>query len=328
MKLNKLALQRLIDKSKQIAILSPDDPDMDSVSSNLALAETFKSMGKRVKLWAAAPMPYDLEWLLGKWRYQLAKEMPAAYHPDLAVITDSGSMGQLSQLTKDRQWLVNETATLVVDHHAVRDDFKHTLAVIDASAAATGELLYDLYKAMGWAITPRIARLMLTGIISDTGGFRNLNTTSRLLRTAANLIDLEADLYGLRTEAQQAVAFTPAKFRTLIELAKDIRFDGPIVYGLIPYRKIAKYGPNAGFTHALGDQIRYLKGIEVSFILVEREDKSLRLSMRSEPTFNVSKIAAVFGGGGHKVAAGAAIKGMDLETAAKEVLKRVKLSRR
>ncbi len=318
--------KQLIADAKHIVIASPDNPDIDSVSSNLALAVTFKAMGKKVDLVAAEDLPESLSWMLQDETYLTLEQLPNVKkaNPSLVVVTDFGSLVQLKLLLADNNWLIKDQPTLIFDHHAFRDDFAATANVIEPKAAATGELLYDVYMALGWEITPRLANLMMAGLIADTGSFQHTNTGARQFEVASKLARLGAKTYPLNQSMTKAHAFSPDQFQTLAKLLRNVHFDGAVVYGLIPYEAIKAYGPNAGFKDKLGEQIRYLKGVKASFVLAENPDGSLRLSMRSQPEVDVSKVGRQFNGGGHKVAAGGTITGLSLEEAAKAVLAKIK----
>lgn len=281
-------------------------------------------MGKKVDLLVCEPIGDSEAWLLDDEKYLTKADIPRLNRSDygLTIITDAGSTVQLSKLLAGDEWMINDIPTLIFDHHALRNDkFIPTAGVIDPNAAATGELLYHVYGAMSWNISPRIASLMLAGILSDTASFQNLNTSPAVLRTAADLIDLGADIYKLNRSHQQSVAFEPAKLKILGELMSATKTVGSISYGLIPYKITSHLGPHPGLTNALMSQIRGLKGAVATFVLAEKEDSSLRLSLRCQPGIDVAKVAAQFGGGGHVVAAGAAISGKTLDQAAAEVLK-------
>lgn len=314
---------KLINQSREIAILSPDSPDSDSVSSNLALIYTLTALGKKVFWLSAEKLPPMFDWMVKDRPYLLPPDFGQIKGLDLVIITDAGSLKQFDKLTTGNSWLL-DAKTLIIDHHATRDDFEPTVGIIEPEAAATGELLYDLYQKVGWEIAPEIADLMMEGILADTNSFQNLNVDKKVLEVSSKLVAKGANIYNLQQAHIQATAFNEPAFKTLATLMQETVFDGEIVYGLIPYKSVADFGDDFEFTVTLGERIRYLKGVKVSFVLAEKEDGSLRLSIRSQPGIDVSRVAASFGGGGHKVAAGAKISGKDLSEAAKLVVAEIK----
>lgn len=313
--------KNLITHSGHILIASPDSPDGDSVSSNLALALALAALGKKVTLAASDPIPHELSWMLEKdEEFLLPEDLNAiSRKPDLVIITDIGGISQISKLTRRVPWIL-DLPTLLIDHHANRDDYKTTASIIDPEAAATGELLLEIFPKLGLEITPRIAGLMYEGIAADTASFTNLNTDWQVLAAASKLAKLGAEPYHLHQGFVAATAMDTARFSILAKLMSKVVFRGPIAYGLIKFDDVSELGPNPGMSSLLNAMIRNLKGVKVSFVLGEKEDKTLRLSMRSHPGIDVAKVCGVFGGGGHTVAAGALVKDHTLEEAANIVV--------
>lgn len=305
------AAKKLLDQARAIVILAPDSQDGDSISSNLALLRTFEGLGKTVYWLASEGRDKSYDFLPGNDRCLIPAMIDdKKTEVDLTVITDAGSLGMFERALEGRQWLIREKPVILIDHHRIRDDMGVTVEII-ADLGATGELLYHVYSDMGWTITPEIAQLLMLGIYNDTQLFTNLNTNEAILRVAADLAALGAEP-GLLAEQYQIVENpTPEGFTVLHRMLNGVRFDGPVAYCVVPYELVRAAPSGTSIRHYIGNRLRYVKGTVISFVLVEKDNNLLQLSLRCHHGYDVASIAQQFGGGGHTVAAGAIIKNYD-----------------
>lgn len=318
--------KRLIDQASTIVILAPDSQDGDSVSTNIALKLTLEAQGKTV-IWIG-DNGHDSN-------YDFIAENQDCQTPDvvddqknsidLVIMTDAGAIAMFDRALEGRKWLVHEKSTVIFDHHVERDDFACTASVISHQAAATGELMYYVFQTWKWQITPAIARLLMVGIFSDTNHFQNLNTDEAVLQVAAELTKLGAEPGKLSEEMATSFAPDPVGFKLIHEILAGAVFDEGVAYALVPYAQYKQAPTGTSIRHDVGNAIRYIQGVRVSFVIIEKDGGEMYLSMRCHDGFDVARITAEFGGGGHKVAAGANLSKFDsLATASAAVLKLAK----
>jgi phosphoesterase RecJ-like protein len=182
------------------------------------------------------------------------------------------------------------------------------LNLIEPEAAATSSVLTHYMRDWGLSITAPVAANLLTGLVTDTLGFRTSNTTPEVLRQAAELFELGADLSSLYFHSLIRRTFPAAKYWGA-GLSRLERANGIVWTTLtLADRKVAGYSGNDD-----ADLISVISAIddeEVALIFIEQNKNNTKVSWRAlKPNIDVSRIATQFGGGGHKAAAGAEISG-------------------
>jgi phosphoesterase RecJ-like protein len=219
---------------------------------------------------------------------------------DAAIILDC------SDLVRTGGVLGSRKPDLNIDHHITNLEFAE-LNVIHPETEATCAILAEKLEDWGLTISPQIARALLTGLVSDTIGFRTSNVTAHTLRLAARLMDHGANLAELYNRALIRRSFEAVLYwgQCLVRLKREDR----ITWGTLTLqdREISHYSGNDD-----ADLINVLSAIDetdMAVIFVEQRDNKVKVSWRAQPGFDVSKIALSFGGGGHPAAAGAEIQG-------------------
>jgi phosphoesterase RecJ-like protein len=196
---------------------------------------------------------------------------------------------------------------IVIDHHATTEGFGR-LNLVDPEAVATASVLARYMSTWGLIITTPVAANLLTGLVTDTLGFRTSNTTPEVLRQAADLLEIGADMSMLYYRSLVRRTFPAAKYWGA-GLSRLERFDGIIWTELtVADRKSSGYTGNDD-----ADLISVISSIDdadVAIILTEQNKSKTKVSWRGlKPDVDVSRIASQFGGGGHKAASGAEISG-------------------
>jgi phosphoesterase RecJ-like protein len=193
-----------------------------------------------------------------------------------------------------------------IDHHVTNINFAR-LNLVDVSAVATAEILAVSLPTWGLPVDQPVAAALLTGIITDSLGFRTTNMTPKALRVAADLMDVGVDLSKLHNQALAQRSFEAVRFWGA-GLERIQRDDGLVWTTLTTDdRKSVGYGGRDD-----ADLINVLSSIQdarIALIFVEQQNGSVKVSWRGQQGVDVSKIALRFGGGGHPAAAGAEIQG-------------------
>lgn len=291
------AIQARLRAAGRVLIVSHVRPDGDAVGSLLALGLALQNAGKEVQMVLADGVPASLRHLPGS--EQVRRKADGEF--DLVIAVDC------SDLPRAGDSLAGRKPDLVLDHHATSDGFG-TLNLIEPEAAATASMLTRYLPRWGFPLTVPIAANLLTGLLTDTLGFRTPNVTPEVLRQAADLLELGADLSGLYHAALVRRTFSGARYWGA-GLSSLERADG-IVWAALTRadRESAGYTGNDD-----ADLINVLSAIdeaEVAILFVEQNSEKTKVSWRSlKPEIDVSAVALQFGGGGHKAAAGAEIRG-------------------
>ena len=286
---------KLIADSSDIVVISHERPDGDAVGSLLALTLALKEKGKKV--W-----PVLDEGLPKKWQFlpgaDLVKaELPSGEH--LIVTVDAADLHRLGALDIRR-------VDVNIDHHPSNTQFG-TINLVEPTSAATTVVLHRLFPGLDLPINVEIASNLLTGLITDTLGFRTSSVGPETLRTAAELIESGADLSWLYRKAMFGRSYEAAHYWAHGLSRMDMR-DGVVWSSLlVADRTQAKY-PGTDDADLI-DVLTTIEGPRVAVLFIEQSDGNVKISWRALPGVNVSRIATSFGGGGHELAAGAMIEG-------------------
>ncbi|HEV8468694.1 MAG TPA: DHH family phosphoesterase, partial [Candidatus Limnocylindria bacterium] len=178
---------RLLRDARRVAIVSHRDPDPDTIGAGLALGLGLEGLGKKVSWHCADPIPESVRFLRGSERY---RQEPPPGDVDLVVTVDFGSLERAKFALPSGPRLLN------IDHHASNDKFG-SANLVDATSAATAELVSRVIDALGIAWTPDMATAALVGIMTDTGSFQFPSTDARALERAARLREAGADLQAI-----------------------------------------------------------------------------------------------------------------------------------
>jgi phosphoesterase RecJ-like protein len=283
--------------AQRISVVSHIRPDGDAVGSLLGLGLGLRAAGKQVQMVLSDGVPANFRHLTGS--QQITNRFGAG--SDLVVVLDC------SDLTRVGNALSADTVPDVnIDHHITNLNFAK-LNLVDTSAVATAEILAEALPVWGLPLEQPAADALLTGIVTDTLGFRTSNMTPKAMRVSACLMDTGADLPRLYTQALALRSYEAVRFwgAGLQQIQRD---DGLVWTTLtIEDRKSAGYGGRDD-----ADLINVLSTIQdakIALIFVEQQNGSVKVSWRGQPGIDVSVIALRFGGGGHAAAAGAEIQG-------------------
>jgi phosphoesterase RecJ-like protein len=220
---------------------------------------------------------------------------------DLVITLDCSDRNRLGDALS-----ADITPDVNIDHHVTNLKFAR-LNLVDVKATATAEILAQALTVWGLPMDQPAAEALLTGIITDTLGFRTSNMTPRALRVAADLMEVGVDLSRLYALALAQRSFEAVRFWGAG--LERIQRDGGLVWTTLTMddRKSVGYGGRDD-----ADLINVLSSIcdaRIALIFVEQQNDSVKVSWRGQPGVDVSEVALRFGGGGHPAAAGAEIKG-------------------
>ncbi len=310
------AICRLLSENDNFAVYTHENPDADTVGSCFALVRALRLAGKHVYPVCCDKIPVSLMFLTGGERDFSEDRLPADMKNIFRISVDVASPSQLG-IYKDRA----KEMRLVLDHHKTHESYA-PVRIVDPQAAACAEIVYRIVNRMlAGRIPEDIASLLYAALAADTGGFRYANTTPFTHKIAAKLIEhgvnhasICRDLFECKTKsALAAEAFAMANVQY---------FCG----GKISYIRMTEQDKRAGRfdeedTYDVINAIRRADGVKVAVFARERADGTYKISTRSSCDVDVSKICAIFGGGGHFGAAGCVVPAAEADDAVKRIIK-------
>jgi phosphoesterase RecJ-like protein len=298
----------LVKRADRILIISHTRPDGDAVGSLIGLGLIFEELGKEVNLVLADGVPKVFHHLPS---YDRVFRQAAGVY-DLIVVVDCSDIDRIGNVLDDYG-----EPDVNIDHHPTNTRFAG-LNLVQDDAVATAEIIYDLAVTLSLPLNQSIAEVLLTGLLTDSLGFRTSNTSPKALRIAAEFQELGADLPFLYRKAMVEKSLEAVKYWGL-GLSK-INLEDRLVWTSLSLEDRKKADYTGRDDADLINLLASIKETDISLVFVEQTNGTVKVSWRARPGFDVSKTALEFGGGGHKPAAGAEIKGA-LERVQEEVIK-------
>lgn len=277
-------------------IVSHVRPDADAVGSLLGLGLALKNAGKAIQV-VLEDGRHNFEYLPGS---ELISRSPAGDF-DMIIVVDCSDPTRVGDVLSEYA-----KPTLVVDHHKTNLQFGE-FNIVESNQVATAAILFDHMPDWGLSFTPDVATCLLSGIVGDTIGFRTSNVDSAVLRKAAALMDLGADLAAIYNEELVMKSFKAVRYwgSGLSRLEKD----NGLVWTSLTIADKQEIGYPGNDDADLVNVLSSVKQAEIALIFVEQPHNKVKVSWRARPGLDVSEIAFKFGGGGHAAAAGADIEG-------------------
>jgi phosphoesterase RecJ-like protein len=305
------AFDSLVQRAERILIISHTRPDGDAVGSLIGLGLIFEELGKEVNLVLEDGVPKVFHHLPSY--DKVFREAAGVY--DLIVVVDCSDIDRIGNVLDEYG-----EPDVNIDHHPTNTRFAR-VNLVQEDAVATAEMIYDLAEELSLPLNKAIAEALLTGLITDSLGFRTSNTSPKSLRIAADLQELGANLPDLHRKALGEKSLEAVKYwgQGLSKINQEDR----LVWTSLSLddRKQADY---TGRDDAdLINVLSMIRDADISLVFVEQTNGTVKVSWRARPGFDVSQIAIQFGGGGHIPASGAEIEGK-LEKVQEEVLQATK----
>ncbi len=296
-----------------VAVLAHVNPEGDAIGSTLAATLALRAAGKRTGAFNADPVPPDLGHLPGVG--ELRRELPRDHAYACYLVLDTADLPRTGGLLDGRP---REAVVLNVDHHSGNTRFGD-VNWVEPNASSVGEMVYRLLREMALPILPDAAANLYAAILTDTGGFRYGNTTAESLRVAADLVEAgaapEVIAQGLTSNRQLG------EWRLLAEVLGGLTVVAGGRVAWIEITAAARQRASVGLD-VTEDFIQYprnLAGVRIAVAVKEISADEVRVSFRSHGMADVARLAGVFGGGGHRNAAGCTVRA-GLAAAKAEVL--------
>ena len=291
-----------IKKAQTIAVLTHESPDGDAISSSLAVMHSIKQLGKEVDV-IIPEFSKDFNFLPGADKI-ITEGKNEPY--ELAISVDCTD---LKRMAGGKEYYETAKTTIQIDHHSVNGMFAD-YNYVDPAAPSCCQVLIAMFEYYGVEITKDIATCILTGIITDTGGFQWGGVTPETFEFAAELIRKGAKIKDICRIALRKKSKAHCELEKLIYNRMEYYEDGKIALAYLTLEDYENVKAEMGDDEGLVEMLRDIEGVEVAVLLKEKEGANgFKASLRSHETVNVSDICLLLGGGGHRGAAGCFIPG-------------------
>lgn len=305
-----------INKAETILILSHENPDGDAIGSSVGLCLALLNMGKKAEV-LMNEYPANFSFLPG---IENIKEEASFEKYDMAIVVDCPDINRVYK--EYRTYFEKAKVTAEFDHHSKNSMFAD-YNIVNHVSPACAEILVSSFEYLNIEITRDIATNLLTGIITDTGGFKNSGITEETFEFAGWALSKGVNLPVIYREAMMVTTKTKFEAEKLTMQRLEFYEDGKVAFTYMTKEDDEKIGIEPGDHDGIVEIGRNIKGVEVSIFLYEKEDGSFKVSLRSNDYVDVADVCMMFGGGGHIKAAGCTIE-MKLEDAKKAILAEVK----
>lgn len=293
-------------------------PDGDALGSLLGLADGLQQLGKTVQAAIASSIPprYDF---LDPERRVVPFQLPGDEYKkaEVVVVLDTGTWNQLGDFGTLLK--AHPGPRVVIDHHLTQDDLGAT-RYVDTKAEATGRLVHDALTALGTKIAPATAERLFTALAMDTGWYRHQNTSAATLILAADLVAAGANptrIYELLFEQD---SLSRLRLTGVVLSRMQVLHNGRIAITEVHRGDYDATGAVPQDSEDLINYTRSIAGVEVGLFLLEQPRGGVKISFRSRNAVDVAKLAETFGGGGHRLAAGAIVNDQPLDIVRGRVL--------
>lgn len=310
-----------VKRNKSFLVTAHTRLEGDALGSELAFSRLVKRLGKEAVVVNDDSVPYGYEFMPDVQSIKKFSPNMRNVKFDCFTALDCSDMKRCGNVSK----LISAEKTILnIDHHIDNDRFGH-VNWVDSRVSSCSELIYKLYKRLRVPLDKDTATLLYVGILTDTGSFRYTNTTWFTHAIAAELLRYGIDVARVYRSVNENIPFSDMKL--LSSILPHLQRDAS---GRIAWFKIKRtYLENRRIYCDLSEQLlsfaRSVKGVEIALLFKEnlKTNNEIRVNFRSRGGADVNKIAAFFGGGGHKTASGATILG-ELDTVTRNVLRKVR----
>ncbi|MDD3481148.1 MAG: DHH family phosphoesterase [Patescibacteria group bacterium] len=304
MKVNYTEAIKEIEKAKKIGIMTHVRGDGDAFGSLLGLKNILEELDKKVIIFSNEKPGKHLEFIMEMVTYEPASQ----YEPiDLLIVTDVSTLSRLTCPEVFREAKKNGTRVMDIDHHAEGDIYGSIDVLIkDENISSAAELVFWLSEALSMRLDRTTAELLLIGIETDTNFLQNSNTVNKTtFKAKAELLKSGARIESLVRKLSQSTTIDDLKFRGIVLGRAKLNHKYQTLTTYITREDHKEYGLEVGISSAIASLLDQTRDAGVVVVIEERDEKTLKVSLRSNNSnVNVAELASFFGGGGHVKAAG------------------------
>lgn len=297
---DKASLLKTIKAADRIVLASHTHPDGDAIGSVLALGLGLNSLGKDIRFYNRDSVPYNFKFLPSA---EKVSQDLFDTQADLTILLDCAEPHRIGEAFPKIGWGKN---VAVIDHHKTYDPDFADVYFRDVAAAATGELVYEVLLDLGAVISLDVAKCIYCTLVTDTGSFRYSNTKKRTFEIAGDLIEIGVDPWEITSHVYESQPVERIRLLSKVLQTLEISDCGRIAFLVVQTDDLD--GEDESLIDGFINYARSINGVQVATQLLGA-NAEWRISFRSKGMIDVSEIAQVFGGGGHRNAAGCTIVG-------------------
>lgn len=302
-------LADLVRPGARVCLTTHVNPDGDGVGSAVALALLFRANGVQAFVTNPTPTPARFQFLFRDHpdldrTAEAVREIRRADAVVVLDISDLSRLGMLAQTVRDLG-----VPVACIDHHVSPGTLPAGPRYLDSTAAATGELVFEIAIANEWEVSREVARAAYVAILTDTGGFRFSNTHPRTLRIAAELLDRGIDPEAIYLDVYAGAPV--GRVRLLAEALQTLVVEPEVglAWLTVPPGALERHGVGTDDLDGVVEHARSVAGIRMALLFREIGQGRIKVSLRSVGAVDVARFAREFGGGGHTKAAGLSMPG-------------------
>ncbi|MFA4854471.1 MAG: bifunctional oligoribonuclease/PAP phosphatase NrnA [Candidatus Omnitrophota bacterium] len=312
-----------VKKYNNFLITVHTSPEGDALGSQLAFYNLIKKLGKEGTIINEDALPYGYDFLPGNKLIRRLGKSSKYIDFDCFVVLDCADLKRTGEVYKLN---TGNKPVLNIDHHVSNRIFGD-VNWVEPGASSCSEMIYKLYKQLRLPIDKDTALVLYTGMMTDTGSFRYSNTSSFTHKAASELLESGLDVAQVYRNTYENIPLSDVKL--LLEILPEIKFyyRGKIARFKIKKKLLKSGKPCVDIADLVLSFGRAIKGVEVVVLFKENlgENNEVRINLRSQGQVDVNKVASLFGGGGHKTAAGCTLHG-DIDQISKKVLNKIRES--
>lgn len=298
--------KNFIDSHENFIIAGHKEPDGDCISSCLGISYILRHFGKEYRLVNAGPFKRSE---IKKFRSLFSSDIPFMSNTDRKncglIITDCSELSRLGDIEGD----FSNLDTFIIDHHLTSCS-SGTNAIIDSTAPAASCIVQQLYEKLAGPLTEEASKTLFFGMATDTGFFRFLNTdSSEVFKATSRLVEAGANPRTIYDEITSGKGWNTRKLLGIMLSRAERKLNGKLVVTWETIEDTHKYGQEGRDSDSLYQIMLATSGVEAVVFIRQETDHNCTLGFRSKNEIDVSEIAAKFGGGGHKNAAGGSVEG-------------------
>ena len=306
------ALRELLAGADHVVVSGHEQADGDAVGATAALRRHLELEGRKVTALLSEPLSPRYGFMEFGRHYEV---YDPERHDSLVKAADAIVMCDLSSLPRLGRFQgaveASDATTVCVDHHPCEGGGPASLNVLDETARATGQIVWDYIEHVGGRVDREIAESVFVSLCTDTGWFRYPNTDAKVFQLAAQLAEYRLDLPEIHRAIYQSHSSPMLRLLGHVARSMNEERDGRLVWAFIRRAFMDELGVDRYDADPILDVLRSSGRVELVGLFTERDDGSVSVSLRSRGTPDVNVLAKQYGGGGHVYAAGTVLPDED-----------------
>lgn len=290
-----------IEAAQSILVVSHIAPDGDAIGSLLGIAETLRARGKDVSAAIDDGVPAELRFVPGS--ESIASAVSTGEF-DLLIAVDSSDLSRIGEA--GAYGLANSKSAINLDHHPTNTGYGDIHLIVPEAVAAV-EIVYDFLRFMACDVSTEVACALLTGLVTDTQGFRISATNSRTLAIAQDLMQRGASLSQIMANTLNSRPYHEVELWK--QVLPSVKLERGLICATIRQCDIDRAGLKSMSDGGLVSYLVNVVQAKVSVVFKELPENQVEVGFRAKPGYDVASLALQLGGGGHTLASGCTVNG-------------------